>query len=495
MIKRYFADKDTTITNGYDTFMSGRKVDANMGASDILEAYALYGRYRADTSYNELSRILVNFDNTDILADVAAGTIDLSRDKVYFRLFNAVHGETLPSNYTLEIYPLTKAWDEGIGLDMEDYEDEGGASWDAATDSIDWTSDGGDYDVSRKKEVTFDSGDEDIELDITDWVTEWNNATLTNYGFIIKNKYETTDDSYYTKRFFARKSENFFKRPVLEARIALDTSTLSKTERSEADGRDNFYFSSSLASASDNANTIYLYNAIRGELKDIPGQGDGTTTMYCRLYNQDYSYEIDNVAVSWVRTGVYSAVFTVDEDDIEGLYTKIHDRWFESSTSTDVLYDGDITPKTFSRDVSDYSVENEIDKKYVINIRDLRRSYRNDQEVKFRMFARDKNWKPNMYVSYTENYGDNAETIDYLYYRLHRISDEEVVIDYSNNATVDYSRVPYDSHGNYLTLDMGILEPEYMYGLTFMYKSGSYYHEYPSVFKFRVDKVEGINEI
>ena len=53
--------------------------------------------------------------------------------------------------------------------------------------------------------------------------------------------------SYYTKRFFARGSQYFFKRPVIEARW---DSTVK-------DDRGAFYFSSSLASKSDNLNTLY----------------------------------------------------------------------------------------------------------------------------------------------------------------------------------------------------------------------------------------------
>jgi len=495
MIKRYFADKDTTITNAYDTFMTGRKTDANMGASDILETYALYGRYGDDTSYNETSRAIVNFDNTQLLADVTAGIIDLSSDKVYFRLFNAPHGETLPSNFDIKIYPLTRDWDEGTGLDMENYLDEGGASWNDATDSVTWTAAGGDYDPTKEKTASFDSGDEDILIDITDWVVLWDAATLTNYGFLIKISSETTDTTYYTKRFFARKSEYFFKRPILEARIGLDTSTLTKTERSESDGRENFYFSSPLASVTDNANIVYLYNNVRGDFKDIPGQGEFTTTMICKLWNNDYSHVIDSQSVTWVRTGVYSATFTVDESTIIGDYSTIHDVWYPASTSTTELYIGDIIPKTFSEDVSDYSVENEIDKKYIINIRDLRRSYRNDQDIKFRLFARDKYWKPNMYVSYTEEYGDNKEIIDYLYYKLYRTSDDTVIVDYSHENSVDYSRVPYDSLGNFLELDLSMLEPDYMYAIEFLYKSNDHYYQFDDIFKFRIDKVEGLNEV
>ena len=36
-VKKYFADADTTITNAFKTNLTTRGIDANMGASDILE--------------------------------------------------------------------------------------------------------------------------------------------------------------------------------------------------------------------------------------------------------------------------------------------------------------------------------------------------------------------------------------------------------------------------------------------------------------------------
>ena len=42
-IKRYKATKDTTITNAYKQNLSTRATDANMGESDVLEVFSIYG--------------------------------------------------------------------------------------------------------------------------------------------------------------------------------------------------------------------------------------------------------------------------------------------------------------------------------------------------------------------------------------------------------------------------------------------------------------------
>ena len=42
-IKKYYASIDTTITNAFKTNGILRGVSGNMGASDILEVFSLYG--------------------------------------------------------------------------------------------------------------------------------------------------------------------------------------------------------------------------------------------------------------------------------------------------------------------------------------------------------------------------------------------------------------------------------------------------------------------
>ena len=72
------------------------------------------------------------------------------------------------------------------------------------------------------------------------------------------------DKSYYTKKFFGRGTEFFFKRPVLEAQF----------NDSKRDDRGDFTISSSLLPAADNLNCLYFYNKHRGRLLDIAGSED-----------------------------------------------------------------------------------------------------------------------------------------------------------------------------------------------------------------------------
>ena len=93
-------------------------------------------------------------------------------------------------------------------------------------------------------------------MDVTTLVEQWLNSggnvlgSKDNNGFVIKltNALEATSRSFFTKKFFGRDSEFFFQRPVLEARW----------DSARRDDRGSFYASSSLASAEDNLNTLYL---------------------------------------------------------------------------------------------------------------------------------------------------------------------------------------------------------------------------------------------
>ena len=58
-IKRYFANKDNTISNAFRSDLETRGTGSNMGASDILEVFSIYGQ--ANSSSVELTRFLIEF--------------------------------------------------------------------------------------------------------------------------------------------------------------------------------------------------------------------------------------------------------------------------------------------------------------------------------------------------------------------------------------------------------------------------------------------------
>ena len=114
----------------------------------------------------------------------------------------------------------------------------------------------------------FDRGTEDLEIDISDLVEKWIAGTgaggYDNFGIAVyltgSQEDGSTSGSFYTKKFFARGTEFFFRRPCLEARW----------NDAVKDDTGNVWFSSSLAPQAENLNTIYMYNYVRGQLRNIP---------------------------------------------------------------------------------------------------------------------------------------------------------------------------------------------------------------------------------
>ncbi len=127
-IKRYFSNADNTINNAFSSTLTVRGTGSNAGRSDILEVFSIFGQ--ASSGSIEKSRALVNFDVSKIVADRANSVIPASGSvKFVLRLYNAEHGQTLPKNSTLAVLPISQSWNEGPGLDMEEYSDLDVSNW------------------------------------------------------------------------------------------------------------------------------------------------------------------------------------------------------------------------------------------------------------------------------------------------------------------------------------------------------------------------------
>jgi len=311
----------------------------------------------------------------------------------------------------------------------------------------------------------------------------YSSSTGLNTGSILQNT-GGSKRSYYTKKFFARESEFFFKRPILEARW----------DDAKKDNRGDFYYSSSLAPASDNLNTLYLYNYIRGKLTNIPSVG--TENLLLSLYSgSSDDSEVSgskillpagggvsalndtNVTGSYVSTGIYSATFAVTAaaTPVPTLYDVWHSGGIEFNT-------GSITTKTF--DALEYNGNNS----YVVNIKNMKKSYSTDDTGRFRLFVRNKNWSPTMYT--VANATAETLVIPSASYKVVRIADNQEVIEYGTGSTTNHTQLSYDSLGNYFNLDMSMLEPGYMYGikLAFYDDAVSDHIEQKHTFKFRVEE-------
>jgi len=515
MLLRYTASADNTIVSAFNKGLNTRGTGSNAGLSDVIETFSIYGRQQPSSSTDigsqELSRILVQFPISSISDDRTLGIVPQSGSvNFYLRLFNAQHSKTVPRDYKLVVYPVSQSWQEGEGLDLENYSDvtngNPGSNWLSASNTSAWIKPGGDYITTNTNliyEQTFKNGIEDLEVNITPLVESWISGTVQNYGVgvFLSSSYEAyfsgsagansgsvlnntngAKESYYTKRFFARGTQYYFKKPFIEARW--DSTT--------RDHRSDFYFSSSLAPAADNLNTIYIYNFIRGRLTNIPSIGTGKLCVSLfsgsaandspsgsalSLYNGKTA-----LTGGYVSTGIYSCSVGIVSSSTSPLY----DVWFSGSDSatdasktTQQYFTGSITPKLHEASVT------QAQDNFVIKITNLQEEYSSKQKERFNLFVRSKNWSPTIYTK--ANQAVATTNIQSASYSVTRIIDNLLVVPHgtgSDNHTV----LSYDNEGNYFDFDMSILEPGYQYRFSFAFYDDRLkkWKEQNNQFKFKI---------
>ena len=298
-----------------------------------------------------------------------------------------------------------------------------------------------------------------------------------NYGLLLKlsGSFEngTSARSYYTKKFFARGSQYFFERPNLEVRYDLSIK----------DDRGSVIKSSSATPAADNLNNIYLYNKVRGNLRDLPKTGSNLLVQFKpSLAGAAQSVvRANGTATTWATAsreskGVYKVTFAYS-----GSHEKLYDIWQYSGSSK---YVGLFTGSAFTVGTDPANSEHS-NSEHVVSITNLKPAYHKNEVAKFRIYTRDKNWKPNIYTTATNKLPVN--NIREGYYKITRVADNHVAVDYSTGSAPAYSRLSYDMSGSYFDLDMSILEPNYLYEISFLKKEEDKYTELKERFKFRVD--------
>ena len=465
MIKRYYATKDNTITNAFEENLQTRATGSNMGAADIVEVFSIYAQ--ASTSSAELTRFLIEFDTTELATDRSAGLVPVSGSvSWYLRMFNAPHSQTVPSNFDLTISAVSQSWEEGYGMDMDYYEDTTrngiGSNWINRASASAWVAQGGDYHVSPTFNQTFKTGLEDLEVDVSELVEQWLKSDKANDGFGVKlsDALETTNRSFFRKKFFGKDSEFFFQRPILEARW----------DSSRRDDRGSFYASSSLAPALDNVNTLYLYNSIRGRLRDIPDLG--SNDIYVDLYDSLGGTKITgSFTGSAVATGIYDCNVVV-----QTTASTIYDIWFSGSTE---YHSGTISVNNFTNYV--YNSDND----YILSMPSLKNQYRKNQTHRLNLYVREKNWSPNIYTVAVRT-SIPSVLIESASYQVRRSIDNYVVVPYGTGSTM-HTGLSYDVSGNYFDLDTTYLETGYLYEVQYsFYDEDNGWQEQSNRFKFRV---------
>ena len=171
-IYKIFPEKDTFISSYYNT--------QNYGRDEILEI----SNENETTSLNvNQTRTLIQF-HTSQINDVISNKITGSY-KSYLRLFLA--GAYASLDYKIQVYPLSKKWEMGLGRSGDNPVNIIGSTWNNSSQFSNWSNKGGDYLLVPSSEQIFNyTSNKDINIDVSNIVSGWNLGYFPNYGFLLK---------------------------------------------------------------------------------------------------------------------------------------------------------------------------------------------------------------------------------------------------------------------------------------------------------------------
>ena len=467
-----------------------RATDANTGYGGTIDLFKLANEstftgsspfVAGTTDPIELSRALLRFDMAPLMA-LTTSVLNIAHSSFVctLRLFDVMGGQTLPSNFTLALYPLSQAFDEGIGRDVGSYQDidaanyltasvsSGLAVWhtsgatatgyvgQAAIDIMTGSTVLGDLFVTQ----SFTTGDEDLAMNVTKIVSATLAGQLTNHGFRLSfsGTQETDATTRFVKRFGTRHSTNPRLRPMIE--VGFNDSI--------QDHHNDFFFDASGSLFLNSSNRAGAANILSGSaLTMITGtnslvviltSGSNASGTYFSKTITGSQHFIGSMAV----TGVYSASFALGIDASGTLKNEIQRAG--SATFTEVWGSLDGTVGFFTGTL----VVNALDRSAFDNTPDslrvmatnLKRAYRQAEKHRIRIVAHDAGFKLRSTKLPLEAKGI---TFDRMYYRICDVAMDEAVFDF--DTTTDSTRLSTDSDGMYFDLYMSDLDPGRTYGI------------------------------
>ena len=490
-----------------------RSTDANTGRSGTLDLYKLYGETKlpptetavspfaldndsdgaVETSI-ELSRLFVKFDYAKLISQ-ASENMDVREAsfKAYLSLKTVSAGQFTPKDFTVDVLPLAQAFDEGVGKDVISYRDLDSCNFITASISGDtvnlWNSPGagalgalgaanldayntanlGDGVVNIKASQTFNTGEENLWVDVTHLVSASLTGQITNHGFRVafKPSEETDSTTRFVKRFASRHAKNPYLRPGLH--VIWDDSI--------RDNSNNAVF--------DHSNTLYFQNYLRGLEQDLKIGATTYNGADClRLVISSGSFSLTSNVSSVTsnttdtnRPGLYKASFTInsDNDSIvrqgQGYLDKISDfaiksgslkfttEWKTPGAGSITVHTGSITLNQTDRYQGNFT-----SRKPHVSTVNLNSEYKHSDVARIRLFGRDIN------AEYNEKYGSVPQKrkpvgYDLVAYSVIDALTEDAAI--PENKTHNGTRVSTDYYGMFFDLDMSILHPGRSYYLSF----------------------------
>jgi hypothetical protein len=431
VIFRIYPIRDTFITN--DIRSNVRKTGSNLGQSEELVVFkkaaisGVFGTYATAS----LARTLVQFDFSAFSALTASGQFPTASLSYHLRLNHKTSAESLPYSYNMLISPVSSSWDEGRGMDVE-LGDAGVANWIKRTQQSFWTQEGGDFLLAPSCSVHFDTGYEDIDVDVTALVGAWLTGGLANNGLGIRmsGAIESNSDftDYFTKKFYSRQSDFADRRPYIEAR--------SRDFRT--DDRKNMQWA--------RTGSLFLYNVIGGVLQDLTGQ--------VVMSIADASGVLAHVTASRMVEGVYSASFALPTGSYSG--SLFYDRWRA----------GAVTLTTGSFVFNPSAVTNTLTQfPLVASMRNLQVEYLPEDVVDFEVFFRRK--PHTSQVLSTASFGVPPYIVETAFYAIENDATRERVVPFGTGSQ-QHTRLSYGGNGNSFRFHMSSLHSGNVYRIVLL---------------------------
>jgi hypothetical protein len=460
-----------------------RATDANTGFAGTLDLFKLWNEsfISNEQEPSELSRILIKFD-LEPLKQLTGSKLDINCQsfKANLELFNILGGQTNPRDFTISLFPLAKDFNEGIGRNLSSFSDIDTANWLTASYGIPWNEQGanargvlGDSNVdifvsgnlgfgNESFELTknFKEGVENLNLDITKFISASIAGLLPNFGFRISflESEEQDQKTRFVKRFGSRHTANKNLRPRLL--VSFDDSIIDNSR--------NFYF--------DSTGSIFISNYGRTGYSNILHNDLLVTGSECLLVKiKTGSYEKIITGSQLSRgiikvDGIYSSTFSISSDDsgsITGSYTLADairesgsikfDQFWTSLDETKQFFKSQLEIKSHVQTISQF---NSLPREYYFTCTNSRKSFKKNDRHRFRIFVTNLSSRRNALKLPVRI---KSEIIDPVYYRIYDIQTKNVVIPFliDNNGT----RVSVDDEGLYFDIDMSGLQTNRQYGI------------------------------
>lgn len=494
------ASKDTYITNKIIN-NSFRATDANVGQSGTLDLFKIYDETTLSGDTNkqtEISRILLKFDLSVVQNMQNLGMIDINDQsfKCLVGLNDVYGGQTTPSNFDIILFPLSQSFDEGEGYDISSFRDIGTCNFITASYRggvvHPWNTSGarasgslGDPNIdvivsgtlsgplgtinhSLSPSQYFETGEEDLLIDVTTIVSGTVSGQIPDHGFLIafSGSCEQNQKSYFVKRFASRNSSNTAIRPKL----------IIKYDDTFQDNHQDFIF--------DSTGSLYLNNYHFGVPSNILSGLSatplvGNNVMILKLENQNFKKTFN---VSQAKRGVnylpgiYSSSFAISSfstEDVNGDSLKKHIEVSGSITFNEVWSSSDETITYLSSSLSisknARTAFNNFQQNILVTVTNLKPSYNQGDVVKIRVFSEDRDRS----VVFTKLPIEKKSQIYHqMYYRVRDFQTGDILIDF--DVVGGSTRLSTDSSGMYFEFFVDSLPKGRTYVFDFLVKKAGF---------------------